>query len=261
MIRKGGQSPLRKPLLMLTVLVLIGTLAGCAKTGPVRPKLTSLPASPQEARLVQRGDHLLLSWEAPARNQDGSAAEDLAGFRILRSDFAAADGCPECREPDDLRARIRRASPAPARRIGDRFYWLDEQVEIGRGYRYVIVPVTVGGQRGTPADLRALLTPPLAAPTGLSIRREPGRLHLSWQAPDLAPEMEQLGYNLYRRRIGQTWSPAPLNPQPLSATTLVDIVAADSRDYEYRVSILVNMAGIVRESRLSDSLSSAVSRP
>lgn len=238
--------------LLLTGLILAGSLIGCAKKGPVRPKLASLPAAPQAPLLEQRGDQLLLSWQAPDKNQDGGDADDLAGFHILRRDYAAADGCPGCREPDDLQVRIRLDYPVPAQRIGDRFYWLDERVAVGRGYRYFVLPVTVGRQRGEPADLQAVLQQAPPAPSDLSIQVEEGRLRLTWQAPVLGDGMALIGYNLYRRQTGRSWPLVPLNPQPLTANTLTDVVAADGGSYNYRIGALVRSGDTVIESRLTE---------
>ena len=45
--------------------------------------------------LHQQGEILLLGWTMSEQNQDGSAAEDLVGFRILRYVYPPGETCPD----------------------------------------------------------------------------------------------------------------------------------------------------------------------
>ena len=130
------------------LLVTAIALSACGRKGPVRPPLASLPLAPTEFVIDQQGNDFLLSWTIPAKNQDGAAAEDLTGFRIYRLVYNAVDGCPTCRDPDQLVAELNLLRPEPAVRIDKRFYWRDANVAPGTGHAYRAVPVTVGRQEG-----------------------------------------------------------------------------------------------------------------
>ena len=235
---------------MLLVLALLLSLLGssCARKGPLRPKLHSQPDAPQQLTILQQGEGLLIGWSLPTRNLDGSPAEDLSGFRILRMTFSAEDGCSNCRQPDDLRANIDLAYADPAYRIGDRFYWRDQQLTPGTGYRYLVQPLSAGGRTGAAADISQVLKLPPPPPEGLQVTHEDGIARLSWQQPALDSGMELLGFQVYRRRDATPFPPIPLNPQPLQTTELVDESPRDGHLYEYRIGTLVRVGDIRLES-------------
>lgn len=251
-LSKGFSSYARYAALLGLLLALLGP--ACAKKGPVRPKLQSLPAAPEELTLDQRGATLQLGWTIPDRNQDGGRADALVGFHVLRQSSVAEQGCPDCREPADLLARISVAYPAPAQRIGNRFYWRDAQVEPGASYRYRVVPQTTGGQSGLGADIQRVMVAPPPVPTGLTGRLEGRRVHLQWLAPITGAGVELLGYNLYRRQGEAAFPPVPLNPQPVPSTWLIDEGLAGSQGWEYRISALVKVADTLVESALSQGV-------
>ena len=149
---------------LFSVLVLVGVagllltaLAGCGRKGPIKPKLLSLPAAPESVSLHQQGKTFLLSWTLPSKNQDGSDAEDLVGFRIRRYVYPADEPCPTCREPQETMLNMDISYPDPGLRIGDRFHWRDTSVELGYGYRYAITPVTIGRNSGDTAYVHQVL--------------------------------------------------------------------------------------------------------
>ena len=239
-------------IILSLLLILLGS--GCARKGPLKPKLQSLPEAPQELTILQRGEGFLLGWSLPTRNLDGSPAEDLTGFRILRMSYAAEEGCSSCRQPDEIRASIDIAYPATAQRIGNRFYWRDQQLTIGRGYRYLIQPLTVGGRSGAGADIRQVLLLPPPAPDRLQATTEDEVVRVTWQQPPLDTGMKLLGYQVYRRRDDTPFPFIPLNSEPLQTTELVDENPLDSHSYEYRIGTLVEVGEVRLESTPSTTL-------
>lgn len=243
-------TPRTSRLVILGVLLLtVAVLSGCGRKGPVRPPLVSLPVAPTEFGIDQQGNDFLLSWTIPGRNQDGGAAEDLTGFRIYRLVYNAVDGCPTCRDPDQLVAELNLVRPAPAVRIDKRFYWRDTNVAAGTGHSYRVVPVTVSRQEGDAvAAFRAWQTPP---PAPASITAEAGvrQAQLSWSPPANIPSGTQLvGYNLYRRPEGGSYPPIPLNAEPRREARLVDLSVEGGRPLAYRVTTLVRSGEQLLES-------------
>ena len=110
---------------LLFISLMVAALAACGKKGPVRPKLLPLPAAPAGLAVEQRGNHFLLSWEIPERNQDGSPLTDLQGFRVERMIFQSGEDCPECREDFKLAAEIDLEYLRNAARQGNRLFWWD----------------------------------------------------------------------------------------------------------------------------------------
>ena len=223
------------------VLTLITMVVGCGKKGPVRPKLGTLPQAPAAVALQQQGRLFVLSWAIPKQNQDGSAVEDLRDFRVRRLVYDAADGCPTCRDPQAVVAEIDLRHPEPAQQIGGRLYWRDVDIQPGRGYRYAIVPRTVGGTEAPAATAHLGALPPLPPPTHLTVEAGDAQVALQWQPAALPTEAELLGYNLYRRHAERVFPILPVNRKPLQETRLLDRGLVNGQAYEYRVSALVRI--------------------
>lgn len=229
--------------------MLIAVLSGCGKKGPVRPRLASLPAAPAELQIAQQGEDFILSWTIPARNQDGAPAEDLVGFHVYRMSYNAAEGCPTCRDPEELVAAIRLNRPEPAVRFDKRLYWRDIAPAPGTGHAYLVVPVTVGGHEGASSGAyRAWLQPP-PAPTALQAVPGNRQVSLSWAPPATLPAGQLLlGYNLYRRQAAGVYAPMALNAEPLREPRLTDLIGEAGRDAFYRVTALVRSGDQLLES-------------
>lgn len=242
--------PWRLRLTTLALLFLaLAALPACGKKGPVRPRLAALPAAPAEVQVAQQGEDFLLSWASPERNQDGGPADDLFGFHIYRLVYVAADGCPTCRDPDELVATIVLTRPEPAVRLGKRLYWRDAAVAPGTGHAYLVVPVTIGGYEGDSAGTyRAWLAPP---PAPLELHAEAGdrQVRLTWTPPASLPDGQQLlGYNIYRRSSGGVFPPVALNAEPLREPRLTDLVGEAGREAAYRVTTVVRSGEQLLES-------------
>lgn len=234
--------------LFLVISLLLLTMTACGKKGPVRPKLATLPVAPQEVTLLQQGNLFVLSWDIPTVNQDGGPAEDLSGFRIKRLTYDAAEGCPTCRDPKEEVAEIDLQYPSPAQRIGKKLYWRDLDIRPDSGYRYAIVPVTIGRQEGPSATIHLAAQQPPPAPTNLQVEAGDARVHVKWVAPALTEELELVGYNLYRRQAKRPFPIVPVNARPLEKTQLLDRGLDNGRAYEYRVSALVRVGDRLVES-------------
>jgi len=237
--------------LLIIISLTLTMMAGCGKKGPVRPKLDTLPEVPKEVTVQQQGMLFVLGWTIPEKHQDGTAVEDLTGFRIKRLTYDGAQGCPTCRDPQTEVAEIELKHPDPAQLIGKRLYWRDLDIRPGTGYRYAIAPLTIGGHE-TPAALAhlAAVQPP-PAPTNLRTEAGDARVSLQWDAPELPDGMELIGYNLYRRHAKRAFPIIPVNKEPLQETQLLDRGLDNGRAYEYRVSALVRVADQILESMAS----------
>jgi predicted small lipoprotein YifL len=234
---------------MVICLAFVASLSGCGRKGPVQPRLAALPAAPTDVRIAQQGDDFMVSWTIPERNQDGVPAEDLIGFHVYRLIYTAADGCPTCRDPEELVAAIDLRHPELAVRLGKRLYWRDAAVAPGTGHAYLIVPVTIGGHEGAGASsFRAWQAPP-PAPAALQAEAGDRQVRLSWTPPTALPAGQLLiGYNLYRRPAAGAFAPVALNAEPLREPRLTDLVGEAGREAVYRVTTLVRSGDVLLES-------------
>ncbi len=240
-----------RPAFLITIsLLLIVMLAACGKKGPVRPKVAIQLTAPTEVTLQQQGNLFVLGWTIPTENHNGSA-EDLTGFRIKRLVYDATEGCPTCREPQVEVAELDIKYPAPGQRIGDRIYWRDLEIRPANGYRYAIVPITLGGIESPAATIHLAAQQPPPSPTALQVEAGDAQVSVQWTAPVLPEETELVGYNLYRRQAKRPFPIVPVNIEPLQVTRLLDRGLDNGRAYEYRVSALIRVGEQLLESMAS----------
>ncbi|MCM2265356.1 MAG: hypothetical protein NDI73_09215 [Desulfuromonadales bacterium] len=243
-------TPHASRIVTLLLLLLTGLgLAACGKKGPVRPQFAALPAAPTELQIAQQGDDFIVSWASPEYNQDGAATDGLRGFHIYRMIYEAAEGCPTCRDPEELVAAIELRHPEPAVRLGKRFYWRDAAVAAGTGHAYLVVPVTVGGQEGAGAGSFRTWQAPPPAPAALQAEAGNRQVRLQWTPPSSLPDGQLLlGYNLYRRPASGVFAPVALNAEPLREPRLTDFIGEAGREAVYRVTTLVRSGDQLIES-------------
>jgi hypothetical protein len=251
-MKRGGFSA-TKVVTLLILLILTVALAGCGKKGPVRPLGQPVPKAPEEFVLRQQGQQLLLVWTLPRLNEDESLLTDLAGFRIYRNTFEVVDDCPECLASGPLWRLVDLEYLRDVERVGDRFFLNDDELATEMGYQYRIVPFNRWGQDGKPVLARQVLVKPPSAPVGVYAEGHQDRLIVTWQpAADLPAGMKLLGYNVYRRRPGQTFSPAPRNQQPIDTSFFEDRDFIKGKTYLYALRTVALKGDRIIESPLSD---------
>lgn len=237
-------------ILLLALVAVIA--AGCGKMGPVQPLQKELPAPVANVSLQQKGTALLLSWDIPTKNQDGSPLEDLKGFNIYKSDYDLAKGCPECRPPKNLLRQVDLAYYRSSNRNSDRIHLWDSAVEEETGYRYKIVPYTEQGHDGESVLLhRPCFTAPYP-PAELNGRGLDKQVRLNWEAAlEDRQGAELIGYNIYRRSGSDYFAATPLNAEPLTVLKYDDFKVKNGTEYSYAVRSLIKIGDQQLESSLS----------
>ena len=240
---------------LLPLLLLLLLLPGCARKGPVRPLLKPLPAAPKNFTIAQKGNHFLLGWGIPQENQNGAPLTDLQGFRVYRLRFEPARDCPECREATELWRQVDLDYLQGARRLGERLYLRDGDLEAGSGYRYRVVPFTRSGFEGSPATAQRIFTAPPPTPTDLSATPLDHLVRLRW-APveEKRSGVKFLGYNLYRSPAKEAFPPSPVNLQVLREPHFEDFGVENGQTYRYAVRTVVSSGGLTMESSLSNEV-------
>ncbi|MEA3466387.1 MAG: hypothetical protein U9R29_10350 [Thermodesulfobacteriota bacterium] len=247
---------------LLPVLLLVITLTGCGNVGPVQPLRKALPEAVSNVTLQQKGTALLLSWDIPTRNQDGSELNNLDGFAIYKSDYDLVRGCPECRPPKKLLRKIDLSYYRSSNRSSERIYLWDSAVDEETGYRYKIVPYTSDGLEGNITLLhRPCFTAPYP-PTDLSGTGLDRQARLSWQAADESRQgVKVLGYNIYRRSGGDYFAANPLNNKPLTVLRYDDLNVENNINYNYALRTVITIGERQLESSLCTEAQVQPQRP
>lgn len=240
---------------ILVLLTSLCTLVACGNKGPVRPLETPMPGAVQAPELRQQGDALLLGWQLPASNQDGSPLEQPPVVDIYRMTYDPADDCPECFDRSTLLVSINPQLPAPAQQIGQRYLLHDRPLQAGTGYQYKLLARNKDGEQSRPLILRQEYNQPVPAPLQVKVTPRDRSVALQWQAPALTPEDTLVGYLVYRHLDTGGGSPYPLMSQPLTKTTFEDFSLENGTRYYYRVRALVNRGKQQVEGLASSELS------
>jgi len=138
------------------------------------------PERPQDLSVVAdelEDDLLLLSWSAPARDEDGDILTGLAGYLVLRSEVGTT------------------SFATVATVGGDALEYEDNDLKLLTLYSYTVVAFDEKDNRSSQSVAVQARTGGVVVPGGLLARGEIGRIVLTWF--DSAEE-DLLGYNLYR---------------------------------------------------------------
>ena len=212
------------PSLMFAFL-LVFSISSCGVKGPVKPPLSRSPSAATGLTARQIGDRLLISWNLPKTNQDGSPLE-LQGFEVFRNPFDPASGCPDCGMPEIPYRDIDLEYLRDVTRDGDRLLIEETSLTAGRGYFYRIVPVNTKGGEGASATIQTVFHPVPFPPRQPIATRETRGMRLRWSAS--AAETREagfLGYNVYRHKKDQFRPMIPINKEYLIDTTFLDLQA------------------------------------
>ena len=173
-----------------------------------------------------------ITWEAPAKNMDGSAPVNLLGYNVYR--FTQSQ--------TEVEPRLLNPAPINATRFQDKTF------KFGESYTYFVRSVSLGTE-GRPVEslnsnsiqLSQLDTYRPAAPNLTTPNAAPGRIALFWTAnsePDIA------GYYLFRSTDPnlpkKEW--LKLTPQLYNRTTFTDQNVETGKTYYYYV-VAIDTAG------------------
>jgi len=178
-----------------------------------------LPRPPVNLKAEVEADKVILCWEPPRENIDGSVRSGVAGYRIFR----AEKGFP-----------FRLLSGEPVQEA----CFHDGQFVFGQTYFYVVRAAAAGAEpyeessdslplEVTPKDI---FSP--GPPAGLNALPGEDFISLAW---DPRPEGDLAGYRVWRREEGGA-DFRELTVQLLIETTYLDRTAEKNKRYEYAVS-------------------------
>jgi len=197
--------------------------AGRIAKPPVNAKVTEI-----------REGSVVISWQPPPTNIDGSTPVNLLGYNVYRIAESQKD--------------TQQSLLNPALISGEQY--IDRNVTFGENYRYIVRSVSLGtggaqveslDSNPVPASPRDVFPP--SAPGTPSIAPAPGRLSLFFPAN---PEPDIAGYNIYRSTDPDLpkdrWT--KLTPATITRTTFQDENVESGKRYYYYLTA-IDQAGNV----------------
>ncbi|HEV3471093.1 MAG TPA: hypothetical protein VG148_17340, partial [Pyrinomonadaceae bacterium] len=220
-------------------------LPACGKRRPPQPPAERVPQRTELLSGVQRGNQIILSWPAPRRNAPDESVQSIRRVDVYR--LAEEIDDPVSLTEEEFAARSTLVGSVPSEQISggrDTVTYVDQlSLTDPVRLRYAVRYVNAANQRAAFSNF--LLIEPSAGVSQPPVLEEKPEVRqdavvLRWQAPtanvDASTPANLLGYNVYRAGAGQGEpARAPLNPEPLTATTFADQTFRFGEEYAYVV--------------------------
>ena len=162
-------------------------------------------------------DELILSWNRPTTNIDGSTPANILGFNIYRA------------SKDEATAKLLNQTPITVDQFGD------SNFEFETNYKYFVRTVSLGtnaepveSQESKIVEIVPKDTFAPTAPTAITLAASPNTISIFFVANS---ERDVAGYKIFRSDDQQNWQ--LLNPDLLKLTTFQDAKVESGKTYFY----------------------------
>jgi len=247
-------------------LLLPLALAACGRRGPPVAPERRVPAAVQNLTASMIGEGVRLAWTLPKIRVDRSPLKEVRRTEVYRRDetgepqpprpavltFGGLFGGPAEMVGFERVANIVLTEPksAPTAEIaGNQVSYTDAQgLAYGRRYTYVVVAVDAQGRPSPPSNrITVALTAPPEAPGALTAESGDRAARLVWTAParleDGSPVPADVLYNVFRGGTAEARPARPVNPEPLTLPSYVDLGLQNDATYYYSVRALLSPDG------------------
>ncbi len=236
-------------LLAAFLVIFLAGPTGCGRKSPPVPPGTLKPRPPQGLEYAITKDGVVISWDVPTKNVDGSPIFGLKGFEVFRAEESPGEFCDQC--PKQFESPIWIPFKGKLRN-GLRMSYEDHTVK--EGYRYTYAIRTVKGLFSKSAlseKLTLFWHPPPGKPAKLEWDRRADAIVLRWTPPkafiDGTPltdkDRKNTFYKVLRRVKGEEeWR---LVAGHVKGHTLKDRTTFRGMDYEYRVVPIFKYHGVL----------------
>ncbi|MEW6347662.1 MAG: hypothetical protein AB1646_01250 [Thermodesulfobacteriota bacterium] len=228
-------------------------VAACGyKTSP-RPMGTTVPGPIGLVDCSVYPDRILLKWEVPGSNADGSALRDLSGFRVYRASHKTGSECADCKKTREIYANVDIEDPTNAAVVGNEVVYADKKVITGNTYIYRVTAYNLKGREGLPTtelevDFREAPEPPAS----LEGTWREGEVVLRWTPPK---EREGVTtYRIYRAGVNKSEAMKPIGLADWGETQYSDKRIEKDQTYFYQMRSVRIARGIAQESQPSHTV-------
>lgn len=229
--------------MLLGSALLVAGLLGCGRKGAPVPPRPAAPAAVGALRAQLLDNTILLTWNRPTLNEDGSPLADLLEFRLFRAVGPTAPPEARGRLTYSLLATVRADQPENAVVQEGQYGFRDDGGSAGftpgLRYSYRMQAVNRRGEVGArSAEVFVdftLAPPPPIDPVAVA---GDGVVNLTWKPPEGpvptgAPAPR--GYNIYRGLQPGVYGSQPVNAGPIVQTQFRDTAVVNETTYYYVV--------------------------
>lgn len=234
-------------LILSSVLVI---MAACGyKTNP-RPATSTVPAEVGLVHAQAYKDRIVLKWDSPTKNTDGTRLTDLSGFKVYRVVTKIGEECDNCEGKRTLLANIDYQNPSNATVENGVVIFSDDAVSQGNLYYYFVSAYNFRGEESRPSqEVAVAFEKAPDAPEAVAAGVDSRGVRLEWSPPGSDRSIKN--YRIYRSDDGNPSDMKPIGSTKWGETTFRDKTAQIGKTYRYAVSSLTMNRGISTESDLS----------
>jgi len=235
----------------LCLLVLFSVSCGY-KTSP-RPATATVPTEIGLLDASAYPDKVVLTWDVPKTNTDGSKITDISGFKVYRSEQKKDEACENCPQDRQIYANIDFQNPVDAKIDNNQVTYTDRNVVPGHVYTYNVNVYNLRGRESkAAADISIPLQEVPPSPTGFQGNRtESGAVQLEW---DLVNDETVQGFRIYRSELPGPDTFKLLTGRKGAENSYVDESADKNKEYYYMIRSFRMVRGIAIESEPSPSI-------
>lgn len=188
---------MRKPGRGIWILVVSCLLFGCGyKTSP-RPATATVPGDITLVNVFGFPDRVVVQWDIPKTNFDGSRLTDLSGFKVYRNAQIVGEECENCPEKRVLHANVDFQSPSNAVIGRSEVTYTDKDVKQGYVYAYWVSAYNLQGREGPVSqDVSIVFDEPPPVPRELRGEAVADGVSLEWPAFDSSSGVQS--FRVYR---------------------------------------------------------------
>ena len=225
-------------------------VAGCGyKTNP-RPAASTVPGEIGSVDAFAYPDRIVLRWDVPLANVDGSSLKDISGFKVFRALRKIGEECEKCQYDKKPHANVDFQHPTNADIVDGKVLFTDKDITSGNAYTYSVNVYNLKGREGHASpDVTVAFDEPPKNPENLSAGVTSAGVVLEWTTP---AEKEGIqGYRVYRGSTGKLEDMKPLATTKADEASFVDRTVEKEKTYYYVVRSLKMNNFVSMESRPS----------
>lgn len=147
----------RSAYLLLPFLLVLSLCLACGRKGSPKPPEATAPSPVQFLVATGQLSSVTLSWQAPKTNAQGKDLVDLDQFVVVRDEFVRGED-PDFEEVGNVKFEGYEELPADGspdvvQRKTKQYAFVDDKVELGKSYSYMVLPENGSGVRGQPSSV------------------------------------------------------------------------------------------------------------
>ncbi|MCA1960124.1 MAG: fibronectin type III domain-containing protein [Desulfomonile sp.] len=241
---------MRTAIAVTVVVIAISVVVGCGyKTNP-RPATATIPGEVGLVSARAYPDRIVLTWDVPSGNTDGSPLKDLSGFKVYRSTQKVGEQCENCEYTENVYANVDAENPVNAVITQGQVLYTDRGVNTGTIYHYSVTPYNLKGREGERSQIVTVtIDDPPPAPTGVQVSVDARGIVLRWERPEADAGIRS--YRIYRGSVPKADEMKAVGNTRSTETYFVDRDAEKGKTYFYTVRSVKLNQGIPLESLAS----------